>query len=238
MTLDADKYASSHLNSGASWKSTVQVPEIKTRLRKPSLFRSSLRGCTKSANLRRSSRLQVFITHIATYFTQGYLMTRHSYPSYLTLEECQLLEPEMPALKTGARPRSVTWREIVNGILFVLRMVRGVPNAVCRKICPPVQQSTLVFGCGIGMPFGRARMTNCGIRRAICPGVGMIDIQSVKAAEQGGTEDTISAKKVKVSRRYIVVGTQGWLPVVAEDPRVTRTRWSQPGAAADGGPVS
>ena len=48
-------------------------------------------------------------------------MTRLSYPSDLTNAEWQLLEPEMPALKTGGRPRSVPWREIVNGILYVLR---------------------------------------------------------------------------------------------------------------------
>ena len=65
--------------------------------------------------------MRVFITHIATYITQGDLMTRPSYPSDLTHEEWQLLEPKMPALKTGGRPRSVPWREIVNGILYVLR---------------------------------------------------------------------------------------------------------------------
>ena len=60
-------------------------------------------------------------------------MTRPSYPSDLTHEEWQLLEREMPALKTGGRPRSVPWREIVNGILYVLRtgcawrLVHGLP---------------------------------------------------------------------------------------------------------------
>ena len=34
-------------------------------------------------------------------------MTRLSYPSDLTNAEWQLLEPEMPALKTGGCPRSV-----------------------------------------------------------------------------------------------------------------------------------
>ena len=48
-------------------------------------------------------------------------MTRPSYPSDLTHEDWQLLEPEMPALKTGGRPRSVPWRASVNGILYVLR---------------------------------------------------------------------------------------------------------------------
>ena len=48
-------------------------------------------------------------------------MTRPSYPSDLTHAEWQLLEPEMPALKTGGRPRSVPWRASVNGILYVLR---------------------------------------------------------------------------------------------------------------------
>ena len=53
--------------------------------------------------------MRVFITHIATYIKQGDLMTRPSYPSDLTHAEWQLLEPELPALKTGGRPRSVPW---------------------------------------------------------------------------------------------------------------------------------
>ena len=81
-----------------------------------------LRGCTKSAKLRRSkvgygSSSPTWQPNI----TQGDPTTRPSYPSDLTHEEWLLLEPEMPALKTGGRPRSVPWREIVNGILYVLR---------------------------------------------------------------------------------------------------------------------
>ena len=94
-------------------------------------------------------------------------MTRPSYPSDLTHEEWQLLEPEMPALKTGGRPRSVPWREIVNGILYVLRTGcawRSLPHDL------PAWWSTIIFGCGAGMAPGRGCMTNCGRKRGRRPG--------------------------------------------------------------------
>ena len=71
-------------------------------------------------------------------------MTRQSYPNDLTQEEWQLLEPEMPALTTAGRPRSVPWREIVNGTCT--GGARGMPSAVCRLICPPGPRSTLRRG--------------------------------------------------------------------------------------------
>ena len=96
-------------------------------------------------------------------------MTRPSYPSDLTHEEWQLLEPEMPALKTGGRPRSVPWREIVNGILYVLR-------TGCAWRSLPHDLPALVHGLpllpigGAGMALGRGCMTHCGRRRARRPG--------------------------------------------------------------------
>ena len=95
-------------------------------------------------------------------------MIRPSYPSGLTHGGWQLLEPETPALKTGGRPRSVPWREIVNGILNVLRTGcawRSLPHDL-----PAGPRSTIIFGSGAGMAPGRGCMTNCGIRRARKPG--------------------------------------------------------------------
>ena len=46
---------------------------------------------------------------------------RKTYPSDLSDAEWALLEPLVPAPKSGGRPASYPRREIVNGILYVLR---------------------------------------------------------------------------------------------------------------------
>jgi putative transposase len=45
---------------------------------------------------------------------------RKVYPTDLKDEEWQLLEPLIPAAKTGGRPAQYSRREIVNGIAYVL----------------------------------------------------------------------------------------------------------------------
>ena len=47
--------------------------------------------------------------------------SRKSYPSDLSDQEWALLEPYVPAVKSGGRPAEYSRREIVNGILYVLR---------------------------------------------------------------------------------------------------------------------
>src|SRR5258705_4881982 len=46
---------------------------------------------------------------------------RKKYPTDLTDEEWQVLEPLVPPSKTGGRPADHTRREILNAILYVLR---------------------------------------------------------------------------------------------------------------------
>ena len=46
---------------------------------------------------------------------------RKAYPSDLSDAEWSLLEPSIPAVKSGGRPATYSRREIVNAILYVLR---------------------------------------------------------------------------------------------------------------------
>jgi Putative transposase of IS4/5 family (DUF4096) len=46
---------------------------------------------------------------------------RRVYPSDVTDKEWAILEPLIPAAKPGGRPQEIERREIVNGILYVLR---------------------------------------------------------------------------------------------------------------------
>ena len=48
-------------------------------------------------------------------------MTRPSYSSDPTDEQWALLAPVLPAAKPGGRPRAVDLREVLQGILYVLR---------------------------------------------------------------------------------------------------------------------
>lgn len=49
------------------------------------------------------------------------MINRKSYPSDLTDAEWTILEPLVPAVKAGGRPEKYSRREIMNGILYVLR---------------------------------------------------------------------------------------------------------------------
>ena len=48
-------------------------------------------------------------------------MGRTAYPSDLSDAQWKLLQPWIPPAKPGGRPRSADMREVLNGILYVLR---------------------------------------------------------------------------------------------------------------------
>lgn len=48
-------------------------------------------------------------------------MDRKPYPSDVTDGQWRLIEPLIPPPKPGGRPREVDLREVVNGILYVVR---------------------------------------------------------------------------------------------------------------------
>ena len=48
-------------------------------------------------------------------------MDSKTYPSDLTDEQWQLLEPLLPLAKPGGRPRTTNVRKVVNGILYLVR---------------------------------------------------------------------------------------------------------------------
>lgn len=48
-------------------------------------------------------------------------MDANSYPSDLTDEQWQLIEPHLPPAKFGGRPRTVEMRTMINGMLYLSR---------------------------------------------------------------------------------------------------------------------
>jgi transposase len=112
------------------------------------------------------------------------------YPSDLTNEEWNHIEPLIPPAKRGGRKREVNVREVVNGIMYVLST--GCQWRYVPRDLPP--RSTLFRYFDLwnhdGM-LGRihyALYVKCREKaeREASPTACIIDSQSVKSAEKGG----------------------------------------------------
>jgi transposase len=116
------------------------------------------------------------------------------YPSDLTDEEWALVEPLIPPAKRGGRRRSVDMREVVNGLMYVLST--GCQWRYVPKDLPP--KSTLFSYFDLWTHHGvidrmhHALYVACRERleREASPTACIIDSQSVKSAEKGGTKLT------------------------------------------------
>jgi putative transposase len=117
-------------------------------------------------------------------------MNAKRYPSDLTDEQWKLLEPLIPAVQSGGRPATYARREIVNGILYVLRS--GGSWRMMPKDLPPWD---LVYGyfnrwrkAGVWQAvheqvYGQLRQR---LQRAPSASAGVADSQSTKTTEKGG----------------------------------------------------
>ena len=113
------------------------------------------------------------------------------YPSDLTDEEWRLVEPLIPPAKRGGDKRTVNIREVVNALLYVLST--GCQWRAIPKDLPP--RST-VYGYfdlwdwdGTLDRMHHALYVKCreAMGREASPVSAVIDSQSVKSAEKGGS---------------------------------------------------
>jgi putative transposase len=145
----------------------------------------------------------------------GHRTQRIRYPSDLTDAEWIILEPLLPAEKTGGRHRDVDLREIMNGILYILR-----GGCAWRMMPHEFGPWSTVYDY-----FRKWRLSGLWerintvlrerVRRKVgrnpTPSAAIIDSQSVKTTERGGVHGYDGHKHINGRKRHILVDTLGLL---------------------------
>jgi transposase len=128
-------------------------------------------------------------------------MERKAYPSDLKAEEWALLKAYIPEPLKGGRPSEHSRREIVNGILYVLRTGCGweyLPHDL-----PPWKTVYDYFRqwkrAGVWEKANAAltRQSRLAQKREATPSLAIIDTQSVQTTEKGGSKALTTTRKSK-----------------------------------------
>lgn len=133
-----------------------------------------------------------------------YDRSRLRYPSDLTDEEWALIEPLIPPARRGGGKRRVCMREVVNGLMYILST--GCQWRAMPKDLPPKSTVYDYFDLwswdGTLDRIHYALYVKCRERagREASPSAAIIDSQSVKSAEKGGSATRPASMPARRSR--------------------------------------